>query len=318
MPTCCVCQGYYDTTPYPHPATGDMVDAYRCSRCDTDNAMGDAIRRNVLGDPDAASRCLLIALGFCLVGAVLGLIFVLWFHGQLRLLVLILVVVEVLFSALVGIGCYVWRFRIREYKLLRTVATQWRPSLIQLILFVPIIALLIAVLFGTIPGWVEPLITKRLWSLLPAKSTEELAHIVVTFDTQIPWSEVVALWIYAFVFPAVTFSATLFAVKRYTGYLDNKLPLPIFLDVPRMRDLAIKEHLGKLESDGKAKNIECRGIERTKRGGLAMNVSWQAGETTTRDASGVEKKTPIIRKAKIECDQWARLLKVEEKEDKAY
>jgi hypothetical protein len=281
MPTCCVCQGYY-----PSSKSGQIPE---CTRCGTDNARWEEAHH--MGFHDFIGKVgwyLLIPLIVILV----ELFFVpafMFSGGQFRPFAFVLaLVLSGLSLGLIG-ACYVIRFRVREEALLKSVVTE-RWSRIGLLKLAPAIVLSTAV--------VVLLLIALAASVFRSGNVFEW----LWYNIMMPGPELAALYLYVFLASWV-FPTALFVTRRYVGSLD--LPQPIYLNLPLMREVIMREYVGKPRGSSLPADLEWRGIKRTARGGLIMTLRQKAADK--------------IIQVEVESDRWARLLRAEEKkEDKSY
>ncbi len=292
MATCCVCKNYYD------PATLETSNVYECPRCHSDNTLWEEVQRRsfltILGDMGGLLYVpVIIVVAQMLVAPYFG-----FNEGKLQRFAFLVLILSSATSTLIMVICYALRFRIREYALLRGVSTSRRPSPLAMMLVVPLAAILLAL--GAIVG--QEMLGKALDDL-PVGPREVLRSLYTNLARPTPDVETILAYVSL---SGLVFSTSLLVIKRYGQSLD--LPQPIFITVPLMREVAIKDYFDKPGAGLVPKEIECRELGRTPKGGLTMTVSWKAGEKTTKDPTGQEKRESDIRNIKLECDRWARLV----------
>jgi hypothetical protein len=279
MATCCVCKHHYD------PGTPKSFD---CPRCESDNTEWERVHR---GEHfwDTKGWQLVLFPGLIFAGEIFTAASLVIQNGRLQPLGSVVVVIILLASLLVVAIGYAVRFRLREYSLRREVITAKRPSLISLIISVPLISLALTLALSLLPGWLVPVLPETwLDRVLPESLVKQFPDAIDFFS-------------YVFMYPCLIFSATLLVIKRYVGSLD--LPSPIFLDVDKMRQVAIEEYCHGKRAGVLPNAIVCREFSRTDKGGVSMTLSWMDGTTP--------------KKVKLECDQWARLVSAKEEVDKS-
>ena len=282
MPTCCVCQGYY-----PGPESGQVPE---CTRCGADNARWEEAHHTRFQDFIGKVGWYLLIPLTVILGELFFVPAFMFSGGQFRPLAFVLALaLSGLSLAFIG-ACYVIRFRVREEALLKSVIATERWSRIELLKLAPAIVLLAAL-------FVLLLIALAASVFRSGNVFESLWH-----DITQPGPEVAVLYLYVFLASWV-FPTALFVTRRYVGSLD--LPQPIFLNLPLMREVILREYFGKPRGSSLPADIEWRGIKRTQQGGLIMTLRQKAGDK--------------IIQVELESDRWARLLRAEEKkEDKSY
>jgi hypothetical protein len=310
MPTCCVCHGYYPdresvetfrrgersaskakSSPPPPPPNGEAKalpapsEKIECPRCGSDNQNWEKARRGEFGDLLnrmttrgllALTPILLEVTIFLFMGA--GLLVGLEFRKSEILLAMFMTILSIVLAWL----CFAWRFRAREDFFLRSIAPAKRSNTFRILSLAPVVGVLVTMI------WVV------LYYVAGYLSADKVA--------QFPWSSIssprMILFILYILLGSVTPYAMLATARRYVDSFD--LPQPIFLNVPLMCTIMTGEYIGKPWNTVKQLDIEYREITRTPDGGLATLVNWQIGDR--------------IRKSRIECDKWARLLSAKEVE----
>jgi hypothetical protein len=178
--------------------------------------------------------------------------------------------------------CFARRFRAREDFWLRSVAPAMPFNIFRIVPWSPVVSVVVTMI------WV------MLYYIAGYLSADEAA--------QFPWSSIsstrMILFILYILLGSLAPYVMLATARRYVDSFD--LPQPIFLNVPLMCTIVTGEYIGKPWNTIKQLDIEYREITRTPLGGLATLVNWQIGDR--------------IRKFRIECDQWARLLSAKEAE----
>ena len=325
MPTCCVCHGYYPgresietfrrgersaskarPSPPTLPPNGGAKalpapsDGIKCPRCGSDNQNWEKARGGEFGD--LLNR--MTARGLLALTPILLEVTIFLFMGVGSLVGLEFRKSEILFAMFATILsvalawlCFAWRFRVREDFWLRSIAPTQRSNIFRIMSLAPVFGVLITMI------WV------MLYYVTGYLSTDEAA--------QFPWSSIsstrMILFILYILLGSLTPYVMLATARRYVDSFD--LPQPIFLDLPLMRQVAIKEYFTKSQGDDQVPaTLDSREISRTPQGGLSMTLIWKLEET---DERGYKKEKAA--RVKLECDRWAHLLRAEEKkEDKSY
>ncbi len=281
MPTCCVCQGYY-----PDPDSG-VPD---CTRCGADNTGWEKAHHEKFRDfIGKVHWYLLIPLAVILLELFFAPAFM-FSDGQFRPIAFVLALALSAFSlALIGV-CYAIRFRLREEALLKSVIVAKRRTLVELLWFAPAIVSLAA------------LVILLLIALAASVFRSGNVFESLWYDIIMPGPEMKVVYLYVFLASWI-FPTAIFVTRRYVGSLD--LPLPIFLNLPLMREMTLREYLGKPRGSSLPMDAEWRGIKRTAQGGLVVILRRKVDDK--------------IIQVELESDRWARLLRAEEKkEDKSY
>jgi hypothetical protein len=294
MPTCCVCQGYYDSDKRIDPATRERLEPDQCVRCKRSNTRWEEARHGGFGDlwnrmPVSA----LMALTPIVAELILLLYMVaraLW-DEQFRKSELILAMFFTLLSLVFARLCFSWRFRAREDTLLRSIAIGRRLSVFRIVSFSPVLIVPLAMIWVVL-AWFA--------SLLPADQV-----------SRFPWNGITApgvtiLLVYTLL-TSLTPTVMLSIARRYADSFD--LPLPIFLNVPLMRKVVIDEYLAKLGDDTPRRGLEYRELKRTPQGGLSVTIMWKVEEKGDKGEKTI--------KVTLESDPWARLLSAKEEADKS-
>jgi hypothetical protein len=260
-----------------------------CPRCNGDNTAWERTRRESAGDALGEMGLLWLIPGVICVTQFLLAFYFGALDRRLGPLAFLLAVCCLAADALIAMIMFAWRFRIREYVLRRSVAPGTKhPSPITLAFAVPIISTFIVFI---------ALIAQEMLTLVlndQPTGLKEFRHVLYSYLIS-PTADAEMFMTYT-LFTGIFFSATLFAIRRYADRLD--LPQPIFTNIERMRLVAIEEYCGQAGAGIAPAAVVCRDFARTSKGGLSLTVSWMEGQTP--------------KKSKLECDQWARILKAEE------
>jgi len=318
MPTCCVCHGYYPvresietfrrgersasrakpSPPAPPPnreakALPAPSERIVCPRCGSDNQNWEKARQGEFGDllnrmttrgllaltPILLEMTIFLFMG---AGSLVGI--------QFRKSEIMLAMFTTILSIVLAWLCFAWRFRAREDFWLRSIAPTKRSNIFRILSLAPVVGALVTMV----------------WVMLYYAS----GYLSADEASKFPWSSIsstrMILFILYILLGSVTPYAMLATARRYADSFD--LPQPIFLDLPLMRQVAVKEYFARSQGDDQVPaTLDGREISRTPQGGLSMTLIWKLEET---DEKGSKKEKTA--RVKLECDQWAHVLSAKE------
>ena len=209
---------------------------------------------------------------------------------------------------------YESRNRIRERELLRQV--RHGPSralgVQSQILAIPLIVIV------AISAW-----TALILSLPAPVDTEQncLEYLLSTVQSQGPFSAAtwracidvvtlggplsIAVLSFASLLPALVYSSSLGLALLYAGRMNQRVPMPIFLNTARMARLVRAE--AEQECSNLGPGLIWEGMERTDDGGIKLTARYRHDRKVLEDLAGKKTDLPLHTKCEVLADRWGRI-----------
>jgi len=226
------------------------------------------------------------------------------------------------FCALIMVGTYEGRNRLREQELLnqvrrgpaRFLGAQFRIAAIPIVVSIAILAWTLVILSRPVPPAREQNHFEHLLSTIESHGLFSAATSEAVVDVLIlggPLS--IATISYVSLLPALVYSSSLGLVLHYAHQMNQKVPLPIFLSPARLITLVRSEAEQEFSSLGPG--LVWEGMERTRDGGVKLTARYRQDRKIVEDLAGKKSDLPMHTKCEVQADPWGRIRNITPKSE---
>jgi len=223
---------------------------------------------------------------------------------------------------IIVIAIYEGRNRIRERELANRI--RHNPSLLHSaqsrILVVPLVAIM------AISAWTTIILSQ------PGPAAPEqncLEHLLSTVQRDGPWSAAtrhavvdtltlggplsIAALSYLSLIPALVYSSSLSLALRYADRMNQKMPLPIFLNTAKLARLVKSE--AEQECSNLGPGLIWEGMERTDDGGIKLTARYCHDRKVLEDLAGKKTDLPMHTECEVAADRWGHVQSITPKSE---
>jgi hypothetical protein len=297
---------------------GDYTPGSPCPRCDADNEPWERWRqdqRGISGWLDFFSRGLYLPVILTALALPVGVAGVqaLWLIKQVAWPWSVPVLVVLSFACvLIVVATYEGRNRLRECELLNRVrrgparffGAELRALAVPIVVVTAMSAWMAVIL--SLPTDVGP---NNLEHLLSTAQSQGLFS-TATWDAVIdiltlggPLS--IAALGYVSLTSAAVYSSSLRLALSYANRMNQRVPLPIFVNTARLVKLVRLE--AERHSSSLGPGLTWEGMERTDDGGIELTARYQHDRKVVEDLAGKKSDLPMHTKCKVVADPWGRI-----------